>query len=136
MFEKMGFQAGKGCGKNDQGSRRFDMPHVQNNTAGLGFGRKNRSVAHKGAKEKYPGMNGWYVKEGEDAPYYGFSRAYHFRQGQTFPGFDMLVIALEEVLKEREGKKESEPEPAAWDDPQSKEERGNGIPIRPSIRGR
>jgi hypothetical protein len=78
MFEKMGFVPGHGLGKQNQGCRRFEMPAVQTNGAGLGYGWNNRTIANPGMREEFPGMNGWFVKEGEDFPYYGFSCEFHF----------------------------------------------------------
>lgn len=99
MFEKMGFEPGKGLGKAGQGVRRFNAPVTQTDSTGLGYGRRDRSIAHPGIRERLPGMNGWFVKEGRDSPHYEFSCEFHFREKQVFPGFGMLVATLEEVLE-------------------------------------
>lgn len=63
MFEKMGFEPGKGLGKTAQGIRRFHMPAIQADNTGLGYGRCDRAITYPGMRERLPGMNGWFVKE-------------------------------------------------------------------------
>jgi hypothetical protein len=67
MFEKMGFEPGKGLGKTAQGIRRFHMPAIQADITGLGYGRCDRAITYPGMRERLPGMNGWFVKEQAEA---------------------------------------------------------------------
>ena len=77
----MGYVPGKGLGKEGKGVVQFSNVKTQVTREGLGFFKGYDRI-----KKNLGTLNGNFVKEGENFPYYGFPEPWVGKDGKVYPG--------------------------------------------------
>ena len=89
MMRSMGYFPGRGLGETKIGITEPIKPYArEGNRTGLGVKEENDSFTVTAS----PGssLNGWFVKEGEDFPYYGFQEPWVDSKGQRVQGIEIF----------------------------------------------